>query len=251
MAAKDERSARASSRGGLDRSVALHRGPTQAPETRPPRPDERPTTAQSITIKVRGGQSGGCAVKAAGLPSGGLRRVRKTRTERFRSPAPVRHFPDGVDLLPLLLAVVKHMGIHCPSVDAQVTDDHGLEQQAEAHRTGGQTCRGDRCAGARRPSPPGDEPRTGHSGHFALSVSHAAVTGSSVWARGTTLEVELGDETAPGTVTGTVADLSSQRPLPQCRLRRYAGARTPADCGGTPGGRCWSFGARSRTTASG
>ena len=31
-----------------------------------------------------GGQSGGCAVKAVGLTSGGLRRVRKVRTERFR-----------------------------------------------------------------------------------------------------------------------------------------------------------------------
>ena len=41
-------------------------------------------TAKSIAIKGRGGKSGGCAVKAVGLTSGGLRRVRKFRTERFR-----------------------------------------------------------------------------------------------------------------------------------------------------------------------
>ena len=41
-------------------------------------------TAKSIAIKGRGGKSGGYAVKAVGLTSGGLRRVRKSRTERAR-----------------------------------------------------------------------------------------------------------------------------------------------------------------------
>ena len=41
-------------------------------------------TAKSVAIKGRGGKSGGCAVKAVGLTSGGLRRVRKTRTARAR-----------------------------------------------------------------------------------------------------------------------------------------------------------------------
>ena len=40
--------------------------------------------AKSIAIKGRGGKSGGCAVKAVGLTSGGLRRVRNPRTERVR-----------------------------------------------------------------------------------------------------------------------------------------------------------------------
>ncbi len=40
--------------------------------------------AKSIAIKGRGGKSGGCAVKAVGLTSGGLRCVRTPRTERFR-----------------------------------------------------------------------------------------------------------------------------------------------------------------------
>ena len=40
--------------------------------------------AKSIAIKGRGGKSGGDAVKAVGLTSGGLRRVRKSRTERDR-----------------------------------------------------------------------------------------------------------------------------------------------------------------------
>ena len=40
--------------------------------------------AKSGAIKGRGGKFGGCAVKAVGLTSGGLRRVRKSRTERFR-----------------------------------------------------------------------------------------------------------------------------------------------------------------------
>ena len=43
-----------------------------------------PMIAKSIAIEGRGGISGGCAVKAVGLTSGGLRRVRKPRTERFR-----------------------------------------------------------------------------------------------------------------------------------------------------------------------
>ena len=41
-------------------------------------------TAKSIAIEGRGGKSGGCAAKAVGLTSGGLRRVRNPRTERFR-----------------------------------------------------------------------------------------------------------------------------------------------------------------------
>ena len=43
-----------------------------------------PMIAKSRAIKGRGGKSGGCAVKAVGLTSGGLRRVRNPRTERFR-----------------------------------------------------------------------------------------------------------------------------------------------------------------------
>ena len=38
--------------------------------------------AKSIVIKGRGGKFGGCAVKAVGLTSGGLRRVPR-RAERF------------------------------------------------------------------------------------------------------------------------------------------------------------------------
>ena len=41
-------------------------------------------TAKSTAIKGRGGRFGECAVKAVGLTSGDLRRVRKFRTERFR-----------------------------------------------------------------------------------------------------------------------------------------------------------------------
>ena len=41
-------------------------------------------TAKSIAIKGRGGKSGGCAVKVVGLTSGGLCRVWRFRTERFR-----------------------------------------------------------------------------------------------------------------------------------------------------------------------
>ena len=40
--------------------------------------------AKSTAIKDRGGKFGGCAVKAGGLASGGLRRVREPRTERVR-----------------------------------------------------------------------------------------------------------------------------------------------------------------------
>ena len=40
--------------------------------------------AKSTAIKGRGGKFGGCAVKAVSLTSGGLRRVRKPRTERVR-----------------------------------------------------------------------------------------------------------------------------------------------------------------------
>ena len=43
-----------------------------------------PMTAKSTAIKGRGGKFGGRAVKAVGLTSGGLRRVRKSRTERVR-----------------------------------------------------------------------------------------------------------------------------------------------------------------------
>ena len=41
-------------------------------------------TAKSVAINARGGKSGRCAVKAAGLTSGGPRRVRDARTEWFR-----------------------------------------------------------------------------------------------------------------------------------------------------------------------
>ena len=47
----------------------------------PGRTSER-LIAKSRAIKGRGGRSGGCAVKAVDLTSGGLRRVRKPRTER-------------------------------------------------------------------------------------------------------------------------------------------------------------------------
>ena len=49
----------------------------------PGRTSER-EVAKSAAIKGRGGKSGGDAVKAVGLTSGGLRRVRKSRTERVR-----------------------------------------------------------------------------------------------------------------------------------------------------------------------
>ena len=40
--------------------------------------------AKSTAIKDRGGKFGGCAVKAVGLTSGDLHRVRQRRTERVR-----------------------------------------------------------------------------------------------------------------------------------------------------------------------
>ena len=49
----------------------------------PGRTSER-VIAKSRAIKGREGKSGGDAAKAAGLTSGGLRRVRKSRTERVR-----------------------------------------------------------------------------------------------------------------------------------------------------------------------
>ena len=49
----------------------------------PGRTSER-MIAKSTAIKGRGGKFGGCAVKAGGLTSGGLRRVRQSRTERVR-----------------------------------------------------------------------------------------------------------------------------------------------------------------------
>ena len=51
----------------------------------PGRTSER-GTAKSTAIKGRGGKSGGDAVKAVGLTSGGLRRVRKSRTEQGLPP---------------------------------------------------------------------------------------------------------------------------------------------------------------------
>jgi hypothetical protein len=48
----------------------------------PGRTSER-VIAKSRAIKGREGKSGGDAAKAVGLTSGGLRRVRKARTERF------------------------------------------------------------------------------------------------------------------------------------------------------------------------
>ena len=49
----------------------------------PGRTSER-VIAKSRAIKGRGGKSGGYAVKAIGLTSGGLRRVQQSRTERVR-----------------------------------------------------------------------------------------------------------------------------------------------------------------------
>ena len=49
----------------------------------PGRTSER-EIAKSAAIKGRGGKSGGYAVKAIGLTSGGLRRVQQSRTERVR-----------------------------------------------------------------------------------------------------------------------------------------------------------------------
>ena len=43
-----------------------------------------PKVAKSAAIKDRGGKFGGCAAKAVGLTSGGLHRVRHSRTERVR-----------------------------------------------------------------------------------------------------------------------------------------------------------------------
>ena len=51
---------------------------------RPTRPDERANDREVHSHQEPGGKSGGDAVKAAGLTSGGLRRVRKSRTERDR-----------------------------------------------------------------------------------------------------------------------------------------------------------------------
>jgi hypothetical protein len=53
--------------------------------------------AKSRAIKDRGGISGGCAVKAVGLTSGGLRRVRDSRTERVaRSVIAVQKSAEGI-----------------------------------------------------------------------------------------------------------------------------------------------------------
>ena len=70
---------------GSEGSVEQSRDPMDKNRIRglPGRTSE-PLIAKSIAIKGRGGKSGGCAVKAVGLTSGGLRRVRKSRTERDR-----------------------------------------------------------------------------------------------------------------------------------------------------------------------
>ena len=70
---------------GSEGSVEQSRDPMDKNRIRglPGRTSE-PMIAKSTAIKGRGGKSGGCAVKAVGLTSGGLRRVRKPRTERAR-----------------------------------------------------------------------------------------------------------------------------------------------------------------------
>ena len=70
---------------GSEGSVEQSRDPMDKNRIRglPGRTSE-PRIAKSIAIKGRGGRSGGCAVKAVGLTSGGLRRVRNPRTERAR-----------------------------------------------------------------------------------------------------------------------------------------------------------------------
>ncbi len=70
---------------GSEGSVEQSRDPMDKNRIRglPGRTSEQ-AIAKSAAIKGRGGKSGGCAVKAVGLTSGGLRRVRNPRTERFR-----------------------------------------------------------------------------------------------------------------------------------------------------------------------
>ena len=70
---------------GSEGSVEQSRDPMDKNRIRglPGRTSEQ-MVAKSIAIKGRGGKSGGCAVKAVDLTSGGLRGVRKSRTERVR-----------------------------------------------------------------------------------------------------------------------------------------------------------------------
>ena len=70
---------------GSEGSVEQNRDPMDKNRIRglPGRTSEQ-MVAKSIAIKGRGGKSGGCAVKAVDLTSGGLRGVRKSRTERVR-----------------------------------------------------------------------------------------------------------------------------------------------------------------------
>ena len=70
---------------GSEGSVEQSRGPMDKNRIRglPGRTSER-DVAKSAAIKGRGGKSGGDAAKAVGLTSGGLRRVRNSRTERVR-----------------------------------------------------------------------------------------------------------------------------------------------------------------------
>ena len=72
----------------------------------PGRTSER-VIAKSRAIKGRKGKSGGDAAKAVGLTSGGLRRVRKSRTERVRKALAAKtassaHGPWRVSLSPAL-----------------------------------------------------------------------------------------------------------------------------------------------------
>ena len=70
---------------GSEGSVEQSRDPMDKNRIRglPGRTSE-PMIAKSTAIKGRGGKFGGCAVKAVSLTSGGLRRVRNSRTERAR-----------------------------------------------------------------------------------------------------------------------------------------------------------------------
>lgn len=83
MTAKDERSARASSRRGAWRGVEQSRDPMDKNRIRGLRGQTiEPLIAKSIAAKGRGGKSGGCAVQAVGCASGGLSGPRLFGAER-------------------------------------------------------------------------------------------------------------------------------------------------------------------------
>ena len=58
-----------------------------------------------------------------------------------RCPAPVGRFDDSVDLQPFLLPVVVHLRVRRLGIDAQIADDHGLEQKAKELEVGSQAGR--------------------------------------------------------------------------------------------------------------